>query len=78
MCILQREISNAADIAARFYREATLEDRRSAPEIWDTMIKAHEKLIKNIRTRNFKNYISVAYKDNGEDFFLEVPPLVSS
>jgi hypothetical protein len=68
----QREISNAADIAARVYREATPEDRRSAPEIWDTMTKAQEKLIKNIRTRNFEKYISVAHKDNGEDFFNEV------
>lgn len=74
ICILQREISNAADIAARLYREATPEDRRSAPEIWDTMTKAQEKLIKNIRSRNFEKYISVAHKDNGEDFFLEVPP----
>ena len=78
MCILQREISNAADTAARLYREATPEDRRSATKIWDTMTKAEERLIKNIRTWNFKKYISVAHKDNGEDFFLEVPPLSSS
>jgi hypothetical protein len=77
MCILQREISNAADTAARLYREATPEDRRSAPEIWNVMTKAQEKLIKNIRTRNFEKYISVAHKDNGEDFFQEVPPWVA-
>ena len=77
MCILQREISNAADTAARLYREATPEDRQIATEIWDTMTKAQDRLIKNIRTRNFEKYISVAHKDNGEDFFLEVPPLSS-
>jgi hypothetical protein len=63
-----------ADIAARLCREATPEDRRSAPEIWDTMTKAQERLIKNIRSWNFERYISVAHKDNGEDFFAEVPP----
>ena len=36
------------------------------------MTKAQEKLIKNIRTRNFEKFISVAHKDNGEDFFYEV------
>ena len=73
MC--QREISNAADIAARLYREATPEDRRSALEIWDTMTKAKEKLIKNIRSKNFEKYISIAHKDNGEEFFDEVQSL---
>jgi hypothetical protein len=76
MCILQREISNAADNAARLYREATPEDRRSTPQIWNVMTKAQEKLIKTIRTRNFEKYISVAHKDNGKDFFQEAPPLV--
>ena len=78
MCILQKEISNVVDITAWLYREATPEDHRSAPEIWDTMTNAHERLIKNIQTRNFKKYISVTHKDNGEDFFLEVPPLAKS
>ena len=68
----QREISNAADTAARLYREATPEDRRTAPEIWDAMTKAKDKLIKNIRSKNFEKYISVAHKDNGEEFFNEV------
>ena len=75
ICIVQREISNAADIAARLYREATPEDRRSATEIWETMTKAQDRLIKTIRGRNFEKYISVAHKDNGDDFFLEVPTL---
>jgi hypothetical protein len=48
MCILQREISNAADNAARLYREAILEDWRSTSEIWNVMTKAQEKLIKTI------------------------------
>jgi hypothetical protein len=73
--ILQREISNAADTAARLYREAIPEDRQSAIEIWETMTKAQEKFIKHIRTRNFEKYISVAHKDNGEDFFHEVHAL---
>ena len=73
--ISQREISNAADAAARLYHETTPEDRRSALEIWDTMTKAQDRLIKSIRSRNFKKYISVAHKDNGDDFFHEVFPL---
>jgi hypothetical protein len=73
--IAQREISNAADIAARIYHETNPEDRRSALEIWETMTKAQDKLIKSIRTRNFEKYISIAHKDNGEDFFGEVFPL---
>jgi hypothetical protein len=44
----------------------------SATEIWDTMTKAQEKLIKNIRSQNFEKFISVAHNDNGEDFFHEV------
>ena len=57
------------------YREATPEALRSAPEICDTMNKAQDKLIKNIRSRNFEKYISVAHKDNGEAFFHEVRTL---
>ena len=36
------------------------------------MKNAEEKLIKTIRSRNFEKYISVAHKDNGDDFFHEV------
>jgi hypothetical protein len=71
----QRDISNASDIAARLYREATPEALRSSTEIWNVMTKAQEKLIKSIRSRNFEKYISVAHKDNGDDFFNEVPRL---
>ena len=39
------------------------------------MTKAKEKLIKNIRSKNFEKYISVAHKDNGEEFFDEVQSL---
>jgi hypothetical protein len=41
------------------------------------MTKIHDRLIKNIRSRNFAKFISIAHKDNGEDFFQEVflPPL---
>ena len=39
------------------------------------MTKAQDRLIKTIRGRNFEKYISVAHKDNGDDFFLEVPTL---
>jgi len=70
--LVQREISNAADTAARRYRESTPHAQRTAPEIWDVMTKAQEKLIKSIRTRNFEKFISVAHKDNGDDFFNEV------
>jgi hypothetical protein len=73
--LFQREISVAADNAARVYRENTPEDRRFACEIWDAMTKAQERFIKTIRSRNFEKYISVAHKDNGDDFFHEVPLL---
>ena len=73
LLLFQREISNAADTAARLYREQTPEALRSAPEIWDAMTKAQDRLIKTIRSRNFEKYISVAHKDNGDDFFDEVP-----
>ena len=75
ICIVREEISNVADIAARLYHEATPDDCRSAPEIWDTMTKTQDRLIKTIQSQNFKKYISIAHKDNGEDFFLEVPTL---
>ena len=68
------KISNLADTAARLYRENPPEALRSAPDIWDTMTKAHDRLIKNIHSRNFEKFISVAHKDNNEDFFHEVPP----
>ena len=72
LCLFQREISNAADTAARLYREATPEALRSSTEIWDIMSKAQDRLIKSIRSRNFEKFISVAHKDNGDDFFNEV------
>ena len=71
-CLLQREISHAADTAARLYREATPEALRSSTEIWTVMTKTQDRLIKSIRTRNFEKFISVAHKDNGDDFFNEV------
>ena len=37
------------------------------------MTKAQDRLIKHIQIRNFEKYISVAHKDNGKDFILEVP-----
>ena len=73
---IQREIFNAADTATRLYCEATPDDRRSVLEIWDTLTKAHDRLIINILSQNFEKYITAAYKDNGEDCFLEVPPLL--
>ena len=74
LSLFQKEISNSADTAARLYRESTPEVLRTAPGIWDTMTKAHDRLIKNIRSRNFEKFIFVAHKDNGEDFFQDVPP----
>ena len=71
-CFFQREISNAADMAARLYREATPEALGSKIDIWDTMSKAQHRLIKSIRSRNFEKFISVAHKDNDDDFFNEV------
>jgi len=68
----QREISQATDNAARLYRKRTPESLCSAPEIWDTMNKAQDKLIKTIRSGNFEKFISVAHKDNGKEFFYEV------
>ena len=59
-CLFQREISNTADNAARFYREHTPEALKSAPAIWDAMTKTQDSLIKTIRSRKFEKYISVA------------------
>ena len=73
--LFQREISAAADTAARLYREKTPEALRSATEIWDAMTKAQERLIKSIWSQNFEKFISVTHKNNGDDFFLEVPLL---
>ena len=36
------------------------------------MSKAQDRLIKSIRSQNFKKFISVAHMDNGDDFFNEV------
>ncbi len=71
-CLFQREISSAADTAARLYREATPEAQRTATDVWNVMTKAQDRLIKSIRSRNFEKFISVAHKDNGDDFFNEV------
>ena len=62
-------------MAARLYRENALEDRRTAPELWEHMTKAQERVIKSIHTKNFEKYISMVHKDNGEEFFREVPLL---
>ena len=63
------------DTVAKLYRENTPEALKSAPEIWDAMTKTQDRLIKTIRSRNFKKYTFVAHKDNGDDFFNEVPLL---
>ena len=70
--IPQRKISSAANAAARLFNETTPEDRRSALDIWDTMTKTQDRLIKSIWTRTIKKYISVAHNDNDKDFFNEV------
>ena len=36
------------------------------------MTKAQDRLIKSIGSQNFEKFISVAHKDNGEDFFYKV------
>ena len=36
------------------------------------MTKAHDRLIKKIRSRSFEKFISVAHNDNGDDFIQEV------
>ena len=74
LCMFQREISNAADTATRLYREATPEAFRTATGIWEAMTKAQERFIKSICSRSFEKFISVAHKDNGDDFFQEVVP----
>ena len=66
---------NVADTAAMLYREATLEDRRSAFKIWDTVTKTQDRLIKTIRSQIFKKYIFVAHKYNGKNFSHKVCPL---
>jgi hypothetical protein len=48
--LFQRGISAAADTVARLYRENIPEARRSAPEIWDAMTKAQDRLIKTIQS----------------------------
>ena len=62
-------------MVAWLYRENTPEDQRTALEIWEHMTKAQERIIKSIRTKNFEKYISVIHKDNGKEFFREVPLL---
>ena len=74
-CLFQREISIAADTVARLYRENTPEALRSDPEIWNAMTKTQDRLIQTIQSRNFEKYITVVHKDNGDDFFNEVPLL---
>ena len=59
-------------MAAWLYRKNTPKDQWIALEIWEHMTKAQERVIKSIRTKNFEKYISVAHKDNGEEFFCEV------
>lgn len=66
---IQRELSQQTDLAARLYRESTPVTQMSATDIWDVMIKAHDKMTKIIRLYNFEKYIFVGHKDNGDDFF---------
>ena len=61
-----------ADTATTLYCEATPKALKGAPKIWDAMTKIQDRLIKNIRSHNFEKFISVAHKDNGDDFFHEV------
>ena len=70
--ILQRDISAQADLAVRHYRKTTPVAEMTAIEIWNVMTKAQDRTIKSIRARTFEKYISVAYPNNGEDFFHDV------
>jgi long-subunit acyl-CoA synthetase (AMP-forming) len=52
--LFQREIFAAADTATRLYRENTPKALRSAPEIWEAMTKAQDRLIKTMQSWNFE------------------------
>ena len=54
------------------YQEATLATHKNALEVWKVMLKAMNKMVKAIRTKNFKKYISMANKNIGDTFFDEV------
>ena len=71
VCVLERIIKRSRHCCKVVPRE----DTRVAlvrSRVWDIMKKTQDRLIKSIRSQNFKKYISVAHKDNGEDFFYEV------
>ena len=74
LCFVQKEIISLANTAAQLYRKFIPEALRNTPTTWDTMTEAHDRLIRIIRSRNFRKFIYVAHKDNGEGFFQEVLP----
>ena len=72
---IEEKLSTEANTTARLDREAIPKDHMSAPKIWDIMTKTRDRLLTNIRSRNFEKFIFVAHKDNGKCFSHEVPPL---
>ena len=68
----QREISIAADNAARAYKVEVPPEQRTALGIWKAMMSAEDKARKSYRSKSFEKYIAVANNINGDEFFHEV------
>jgi hypothetical protein len=69
---LQREISIAADDAAREYQKNTRPEERTPNGISEAMKESTRKFVKAVKGNFFDKYLSVANPANGEDFMKEV------
>ena len=77
-CREQRELSAAADAAARAYKDETPFEHRITVGIWKAMTTAEDKARKSIRSKSFEKYVAVANLKNGNEFFDEVRHLYLS
>ena len=71
-CLLQQDLSRAADDAAIEYERTTPADERSADGVWKAMNAAEASMVKSIKNKDFPKYLSVANPKHGDGFFEEV------
>lgn len=69
---MQQDIARASDEAAAEYEDTTAEEVKTAEGIWKAMTTAAEKMVKDIKLKDFGKFLTVANPRNGDEFFEEV------
>ena len=71
-CLLQQDLSRAADESAIKFKRSTPAEERTAEGVWKVMNAAEASMVKSIKNKDFQKYLSVGNPKHGEGFFDEV------